>query len=141
MAGYVAPLARRQRRMYRHTCDLYEFLAGDALVGDAWVVSATQVPCHFVKKAGPTEAEVLAAFESSGKDSMDECHLAEGQPIGDRWIIVDKTLNRDGQPGADYGDAWKVLGSPQSIAGVGPRDAGKRRAFLGRKAQWTEGVG
>lgn len=139
-SGYVAPLSWRQRRVYRHTCDIYEKLPPDGRYGDAWVVNATGVPCHFVKRSGAPEAELLASIESSGKDSLDECHLAERQPLGDDWLIVDKTLNRDGDPGADYGDAWKVLGSPKSVAAVGTRDAGKKIAFLGRSAVKPEGA-
>jgi hypothetical protein len=133
----AAPADRRFTRFFTHRADLWEpafpIPAGGDPAAVTWTPRAVDVPAHFITKSAVDEPELLGLVESDDLMTVDEIHLPEGTNIDSSWILINRSVDINGAPVANYGKAYIARGEPNKRATtIRPRRCGKVVAYVSK---------
>lgn len=122
----------RQEIIYQHEVDLWRPVTTNDPVsarreGKTHVLSEAGVMCHFVGRQSVEAPTAIGRSESDNFYTRDEYHFPEDVEIGAAWVIVNRTLDFDGNETQHYNRVWITQGRAKDVAKLGDRDAGKRQ--------------
>lgn len=127
----MAFFSARQETLYHHLADIWALAQTSNVTtkrrqAKTYTRIAQAEPCHFQLRQSVDEPHAMGGIEGDNIFTRDVIHFAEYEGIDNDMVVVNKTLDFDGNPAENYGRFWVVAGQPTSIARVGNRDAGKR---------------
>jgi hypothetical protein len=121
-------LSPRQLLSFNHLADLYRptiVTQGSKKLPGPYELVEAGVPCRFEKKSASDLATLIGRLEGDVQDSVDNVHLAADSPVDDNWLLVNKSLDRNGNPDADFNRVWVCRGQPQRFSASARRQGGK----------------
>lgn len=138
-------LSPRQERFYQHTCDIWRIRrTTEANTKRAQRQTPLRVhegvACHFETRQSVNTDFALGRAETDIQGTRDVCHLPEDTDVDEDDIIVNKTLDSEGNEAADYGRFYVVQGRPRSFPRVPTRDGGRRIVEMAQVHEPPEGV-
>lgn len=136
-----------QPRFFTDRCDLWQpdfpIPAGGDPGATTWTRRAVGLPAHFIRKSAVDQAMLIGLVESDDLMTVDEIHLPIWAKIIDSsWILIDRTIDVNGDPAGTYGKAYICRGEPAKVsATITPRQtAAKVIAFVSKLAVVPSGV-
>jgi len=146
VAIWTGTLSFRQRREFLGKADLWQpaFPVGASgglatSYGSAPVLSG--VPYLLRRKSAVDDPALIALIESQDLITVDVAVFPPGTALGSSWIIIDRSLNVDGEPGQNYNGGWICRGEPVSKDDMDTiRRAGKVKAFVNRLPKLPQAI-
>ena len=138
-------LSLRQEVIYRHSADIFSMeqtsdVETKRRAAKSYTRTGEAVPCHFEHRQSVNTASPFGRVEGDIQGTRDVLHLPEDVAVDADDVVVNKSLDFDGNPVQDYGRIYIVQGRPRSIPKEGNRDAGKRFVEMGQVHQAPRGV-
>lgn len=123
-------LNRRQKALYKHKCDIWSVdrtvTAGTNKPSDEiYILILENVPCIYEYTPNvdvETEAGRVKEFTLL---TTDKIHMEASVPVEDGYLIVNRTVKRDGKPSRATNEVHKMLGQPEIHESLGRRKANK----------------
>lgn len=118
MPAWTGTLSTAQRRAYTHLADLWEVtnaIAAGAFPSDPSYGAApvlTAVPAYRRTKSAVDAPEILGLVEGEDMITVDVWRFPVNVELSSSWIIIDRSLTPDGDPGQNYGLGWVAKGDP-----------------------------
>lgn len=117
MPDWSGTLHFRHRRLFKHRADLWEPdlpLPPDGRPeSTTYTLVLSNVPClRDTKSAIDTPGGVIAVIESDDMMTADTFRFPPGVPLDSSWLVIDRSLTPNGQPGLKYNQTWICKGEP-----------------------------
>lgn len=124
-------LTARQRACYQDLVDIYALtMATSPTTGrrtaKTYTLIASAVRCHFKLRQSVEGPSPMGRVETDNMFSLDEIHFEHSVVVDSDYILVNRSLARDGSRSQNYGRYWIVRGQPQSVPSHGGRRANLR---------------
>lgn len=123
-------LTPRHEMLFTHRVDIWK----NGIVYDAdgrahsggYVKVEEDVPCYIDMTPNLDVPTMAGRVRSDMLYTIDHIHLPEHCNVEPDWYMVNKSLDRDGNPVEVWGSVWRVRGEPQEFSTQGRRNAGKK---------------